>query len=291
VYKSQVLSLGIASILGSSGDLDLDDESALLWHNNLNGAGTAPAIGSDGTIYAGSTDNRLRAFNPDGTLKWSYPAGGPIDSSPAIGSDGTIYAGSDDFYLRAINPDGSLKWRYATEGPINSSPAVDCDGILYFGSGDSYLRAINPDGSLKWRYFTGGPIDSSPSVGSDGTVHVGSRDGKLYAINSGNGSLKWSVAFPSDYPVSASPAIGSDGTIYALTRDLRIINADGTVDETITLYRDEEGSSPVIKDGVLYTTTTSILAYEIESDSLADSPWPVFRHDLKHTGRTACDTP
>ena len=324
-----VFSLGIISILGSSGDLDLDEESALLWHNNLNGVGTSPAIGSDGTLYVGSTDNRLRAFDPDGKLKWSYETGGPvrsspaigndgtiyvgsndfylrainpdgslkwryptdgsIDSSPAIGSDGTIYVGSDDLYLRAINPDGSFKWRYATEGPIDSSPAVDCDGIVYFGSSDSSLRAINPDGSLKWRYVTGGPIDSSPAIGSDGIVYIGSSDGKLYAINSENGSLKWSVPFPSDYPVSSSPAIGSDGTIYAVTRDLRIINADGTVDETINLYRDEEGSSPMIRNGVLYTATTSILAYRIPSENLADSPWPVFRHDSKHTGRGNCD--
>ena len=321
--------LGIVTILGSSSDLDLEEESDLLWHNNLDGFGTSPAIGSDGTIYVGSTDKKLRAFNPDGKLKWSYETGdvvrsspavgndgtiyvgskdfylrainpdgslkwryyndGPIDSSPAIGSDGTIYVGSDDFYLRAINPDGSFKWRYATEGPIDSSPAVDCDGIIYFGSADSNVRAINPDGSLKWRYVTGGPIASSPSIGSDGTVYIGSFDGKLYAINP-DGSLKWSVTFPSDYPVSSSPAIGNDGTIYALTRDLRIINSDGTVDETITLYRDEEGSSPMIQDGVLYTATTSILAYEIESDSLSDSPWPVFRHDLKHTGRGTCNT-
>jgi outer membrane protein assembly factor BamB len=95
-------------------------------------------------------------------------------------------------------------------------------------------------------------------------------------------------SFPSDYPVSSSPAIGSDGKIYALTRDLRIINADGTVDETITLYEDKEGSSPVIQNGVLYTTTTSILAYRIPSENLADSPWPVFRHDIKHTGRVDC---
>jgi outer membrane protein assembly factor BamB len=165
---------------------------------------------------------------------------------------------------------------------------VDCDGIIYFVSSDSSLRAINPNGSLRWRYVTGGPIASSPSIGSDGTVYIGSSDGRLYAINP-DGSRKWSVSFPFDYPVSSSPAIGSDGTIYALTRDLRIINPDGDVDETITLYKDEEGSSPMIRNGVLYTATTSILAYEIESDSLSDSDWPVFRHDLKHTGRAACE--
>ena len=104
-----VLSLGIVSILGSSGDLDLDEESAFLWHNRLDGVGTSPAIGSDGTLYVGSTDNRLHAFAPDGKIKWRYETGDVIRSSPAIGDDGTIYVGSNDAWLRAINPDGTMK--------------------------------------------------------------------------------------------------------------------------------------------------------------------------------------
>ena len=39
-----VSSLGIASLLGSSSSTDSDDESALLWHNNMDGVGTSPAI-------------------------------------------------------------------------------------------------------------------------------------------------------------------------------------------------------------------------------------------------------
>ena len=50
----------------------------------------------------GSGDNNLYAFNPDGTLKWSYTTGEGVLSSPAIGSDGTIYVGSWDKNLYAI---------------------------------------------------------------------------------------------------------------------------------------------------------------------------------------------
>ncbi|MEN3041771.1 MAG: PQQ-binding-like beta-propeller repeat protein, partial [Fervidobacterium sp.] len=64
-----------------------------------------------------------------------------IGSSPAIGSDGTIYVGSSDYYfseysyLHAINPDGTLKWKYQTGGLISSSPAIGSDGTIYFGNG------------------------------------------------------------------------------------------------------------------------------------------------------------
>jgi outer membrane protein assembly factor BamB len=69
---------------------------------------SSPAIGSDGTIYVGSCDNKLYAIKPDGTLKWSFPTGYWVFSSPAIGSDGTIYVGSYDGKLYAIYGSGTL---------------------------------------------------------------------------------------------------------------------------------------------------------------------------------------
>ncbi|MBS3816926.1 MAG: PQQ-binding-like beta-propeller repeat protein, partial [Candidatus Thermoplasmatota archaeon] len=43
----------------------------------------------------------------DGTEKWSFNTGESMVSSPAIGPDGTIYVGSLDNSLYAFNPDGS----------------------------------------------------------------------------------------------------------------------------------------------------------------------------------------
>jgi hypothetical protein len=102
------------------------------------------------------------------------------------------------------------------------------------------------DGSLKWKFQINNWVDSSPSIGKDGTIYVGSWDSNLYAINP-DGSLKWK--FEIDDWIFSSPAIGKDGTIYV-------------------------GSW----DGNLYA---------INSGSLgpADSPWPMFRHDVMHTGR------
>src|SRR5215813_4458525 len=56
---------------------------------------STPTVGSDGTIYVGARDNRLHAYNPDGSVKWQYLVGvdGDVSNAPAIGSDGTIYMG------------------------------------------------------------------------------------------------------------------------------------------------------------------------------------------------------
>jgi len=48
-----------------------------------------PAIGADGTIYAGVNSADFYAFNPDGTIKWRLPpnANFIIYTGPAVASD------------------------------------------------------------------------------------------------------------------------------------------------------------------------------------------------------------
>jgi outer membrane protein assembly factor BamB len=112
-------------------------------------------------------------------LKWGLTTGDEVGSSLAIGTDGTIYVGSSDNKLYAITAGGSWKWSFTTGGAVSSSPAVGDDGIIYVGSYDSDLYAINPDRTLKWSYTTGGPVESSPAIGADGTIYVGSNDNNL----------------------------------------------------------------------------------------------------------------
>ncbi len=54
------------------------------------------------------------AHGQAGTMKWSFLTGGWVDSSPALGVDGTVYAGSFDGSLYAINPGGTQKWAFQT---------------------------------------------------------------------------------------------------------------------------------------------------------------------------------
>lgn len=107
----------------------LNPNGTLNWRTpELLGIGGGPSIGADGTVYVNSYINTVYAFNPDGSLKWSYLTsdccGHPdVPSSPAIGSDGTIYVGETldiggepDGVVLALNPDGSLQGRLITVG-------------------------------------------------------------------------------------------------------------------------------------------------------------------------------
>ena len=80
----------------------------LMWSYSTSERVYTPIIDRHGTVYAGigkyaSPNNRVMAFNADGTVKWSYPLGGiPHCNSPAIDAQGTLYLGTSDGKLYAI---------------------------------------------------------------------------------------------------------------------------------------------------------------------------------------------
>jgi len=69
--------------------------------------GAALIAGCREKISTGQPGAIETAVNP-GAQKWKFGTGGSV-ASPAIGADGTIYAGSADFNLYAISPDGTRK--------------------------------------------------------------------------------------------------------------------------------------------------------------------------------------
>jgi outer membrane protein assembly factor BamB/subtilisin family serine protease len=199
----------------------------------------SPTVASDGTIYAGSADKYLYAFNPDGTQKWSYATTGSLDSaSAAVSSDGIVYVGSNDSLVYAIKPDGTLLWSKSidpTSPGASNSIALAADGTLYLKATDGYVYALNPaDGSRKWRSFINGADAShygSPSIGADGTVYCGSSNSSLYALNPTDGTKVWTFApATADGGIYSPPAIDTAGNLYftTLTGAIYSVTSTGT---------------------------------------------------------------
>jgi outer membrane protein assembly factor BamB len=292
------------------------------WQFKTTGAiESSPLVGPDGSIYVGSDDGNLYKIRSSGAPWWSVKTGGPVRSSPAIDAAGNIYVGSNDGYLYCIGSGGSIVWKKKTNGPISSSPAID-NNLVYVGSEDKKLYCYYTSGSLKWSYETGGPIKwSSPTVAGDKSVSIGSDDGYLYHIKdgalvsklktndvvesspaidaagtvffgSGDGFLYGSSggSWPCDIggELFSSPAVGSDGIVYIGTsaNSLTAINPDGTV-----LWSWATGgliySSPALTtDGIVYVGSDDGYLYAFKgTGQLASSVWPMFRHDLRHSGR------
>ena len=179
---------------------------------------SVPAIGSDGTVYAGSLDGKLYALTPGGAQKWAFDAASPINSSPAIGADGTVYFGADDGKIHAVDGVTGLEkagsWPYPTGGAVRSSPAIGPDGVVYAGSDIGKVYAINPDGTWKWENYliqVSTDVHSSPALSAD-TVYVGAASNFLYALNMADGTLKWT--YDPVGPVNSSPALDAAGNVY-----------------------------------------------------------------------------
>lgn len=212
---------------------------------------STPAIGSDGTIYVG-TSWELLALSPSGEQLWIYPTDSFLHySSPAIDKDGTIYICSYDGTVYAINPNGTEKWHYSSEIRSSSSPIITETGQILFtcnGWNESeghvgYIGSLSRTGELLWTFDT--PGGYAPVVGLDGIIYVGA-DSTMFALND-EGRELWS--FKADHTITNSPVLCSDGILY-------------------------------------FAAGNALYAFQTGSHGLASSPWPKLYADYLNTSRS-----
>ena len=177
---------------------------------------TRPAVGADGTVYAGDSYGHLYAVDPTGGLKWIFNGSG---ANVNIGPDGTIYVGGTRSIV-ALNPNGTVKWQF-DENPaafILLGPNVGPDGNIYaVGIQGLGVFSLTPQGSLRWsvREDYDRPIVSYQDIvfGPPGQPRLYFHaDRHLRGIGLNGAEL---FTYP-DALVSADPqvAVGPDGSLY-----------------------------------------------------------------------------
>jgi outer membrane protein assembly factor BamB len=203
---------------------------------------SSPAVSPDGrTIYVGSWDGRLHAFESIGTQKWTSADLFGRVYSPTISSDGTkLYVGTSDGYFYAIrSSDGTIALQYVTGASIMSKPAIGDGGVIYFKSANGYVYANHiTDFTNKWVFYVGtdstdslsSPVLSpSPAVSNSGNLVYAAAAGIVYAIHAGTGAEAW--RYPSSGTIGSSfssPTVGSDGTVYIGSDNGRLYALNGT---------------------------------------------------------------
>jgi len=175
---------------------------------------------------------------------------------PAIGSDGTVYVGSSDNWHRKLyaldGKSGVKLWEFEEPiGEVNSSPAIGSDGTVYVGvqmkvAGHLVCALDGKTGVKKWEFNTGIRFATSPAIGADDTVYVGLNSyftrhgGESYgddvlALDGSTGAKKWGFETNSRRPMSlwnyfedayggnviTPPVIGADGTVYIVAQGKR----------------------------------------------------------------------
>src|SRR5271157_1831412 len=119
-----------------------ENDTELVWNDTTsNAVYSSPTVAND-TVFVGSNDGRLYAFDLNGNEKWNVSLGGAIYSSPAVDGD-LLFVGSTNNNVYAINlTDRRIIWSVPTAAPVYSSP-VFANGNVYVGSDSGYLYSIN----------------------------------------------------------------------------------------------------------------------------------------------------
>jgi hypothetical protein len=214
------------------------------------------AVGLDGTIYTAS-EAAVKAYNPDGSEKWTYPMNPYAFNVPgiAVGPDGNIYSVAvEGIGAFSLTPQGTLRWSkpepYDAQAPIPYNEIVfglnGSTNQMYFYQ-NSHLKAYKLDGTLA---FTIKSDFGQPAVGPDGKIHTA-----FGAYSPINGTLSWVFASQYPYNTTSAPDVGSDNIHYEIqnTIELFALTSTGTQKWHMTL-------NGVFGDPVVDPQNTQIIA-------------------------------
>jgi len=209
---------------------------------------SASAIGADGTIYVGSSnDGTLYALNPDGTLKWFDQNG---FSYPTIGAGGTLYAVRWwDGKLYAINNPSPAVSFANTVNPVNALP----------GSTVEYtLTCRNTDNMAVTNALLTDPLPAHLSYVPDSA-----SDGGVY--DAATRTLTWTLG--TLHPGDPARALTFQATV----------DADAPLNTTLS-------NTAALSFAEMFTPVRNTAGLYIGAPQRGD--WWMFHHDAQHTGRS-----
>lgn len=227
----------------------------------------------DCRVYALRGDDGSVLWYSDLPQDWMYHGGSFAD----IDEDGKpeIVIGCYDGHVYALNgEDGSLEWDYVAPfyiGAPTSIADLNNDGHLevVFAYYDT-LGVLSHTGDLIWEYPTGGSIFRGAAIGDlngdeDLDVVFGSADGILRVLRGDNGHVLHTYNLQAHYgrtfDMDHAPVVADfddDGNL-----DVFVIGGYGSSDPP---------------DG------NHGRAYALAVGTAGGAAWPMFRHDLLHSG-------
>ncbi|MFC1859583.1 PQQ-binding-like beta-propeller repeat protein [Thermodesulfobacteriota bacterium] len=274
----------VGSIDGRILCLDTETETLVWEHTTGSAVRSSPSI-TEGKVYVGSDDGKVYCLDAvTGVKLWEYGTVIPIQSSPAV-VDGKVYVGSDNAKLYCLDSQtGVLLWEYETGATIRSSPAL-ANGKIYFGSYDGYVYCLDAaSGTKLWDFLTDGYDDHSSPAVSNGKVYVGSDDGKLYCLDADSGAKIWE--YQNGSMIRSSSAILNNKVFFGSDNG-KLNCLDAITGEKFWEYQTGNAitySSPVISRGKIFVGNDGNKFYCLDAGDPNADGWPMFRHDLQHTG-------
>jgi outer membrane protein assembly factor BamB len=263
----------------------------------------SPAIGDDGTIYAGASRG-VFALNPDGTKKWFhqsiYEAAANSVIFVVLDDSGNIWYDETSILTGGairLAPDGSG----GNDGIARSTVTQigdGYDGVIFMGTQQAMIAidhtqsvaqvkwarlgsafALAPDNSVfslvgnglahyssdsELKWIANLPVGcSAPALGSDNAIYLGCY-GKVLAFNS-DSTAKWSLDSPGR---NASPSVAQDGTLYLACEDRIVcaITSDGRLKWRFNTNGSVHSVPAIARNGNIYFGSSDHHLYAIGAD-------------------------
>lgn len=163
-----------------------DADGSVLWSrsDSTYAQKTAPVVGPNGTVYAGTYSDNIVAHDPsDGSTVWEFTASNDFRPSPAL-KDGILVAPCYNGTIYAIDTaDGSEIWSYSTGYEFFAGPAI-AEDVVFVGNiewnAENFWALNLTDGSEVWTKNTETTYYSPPAI-SEGVLYLNPTDNYLYA--------------------------------------------------------------------------------------------------------------
>jgi outer membrane protein assembly factor BamB len=127
----------------------------ILWQKKFDGGNAGPVAIDGNRLYFGTVMNTTGKIyslsTEDGSMIWSFDAGGAVTSSPLV-KDNLVVFVTETGVVRALDLDGKSMWQQTLDAKLYSSPVSAGDLILVapMGKSDLMLVAYDTTGAQKW---------------------------------------------------------------------------------------------------------------------------------------------
>ncbi|MCS7249887.1 MAG: PQQ-binding-like beta-propeller repeat protein [candidate division WOR-3 bacterium] len=264
-----------------------------------------PVISADGNkLFIGSDNETLYCLSTaNGQVLWKFKAKGSIEGSCIMDNEGNIYFGENDSgYFYKLSPNGEVRWEIYLGDPIYGQGAINNNLVYVAVMGKIY--GISLDGRILYRAsFTDTTVEvyGGPVIGWDGKVIVATEEGYIEVFEPDLTKI---------YSYQKTPSLKSTPCLAGTEEKVLYINNDGdrlyainpltengaeyfpsvslTPPSFVKKLQPDFISSPVVgNNGIVYVANGEYLFAIVgyKQLPLANTAWPMFQHDPKHTGR------
>lgn len=229
----------------------LDAETgASIWNSTIGPSCHSTAVVSNGIVYVGSGHNGVFALDAKtGAKIWNYPTSPGMYSSVAVAGGNVYLAGNDGVMYALDGATGAKLWSYVMSNVGTSSSPSIANGVLYIRNSNGHLCAFGKTSQTS--------IAVSPAVGLAGTI----------ATVSGSGFTAYSTVTAT---FNGAPITLSNSSVDSL----------GHFSATVTI----PSSAPAIYPITVTDASGCSASANFTVVSAPSTSWPMFMHDLHHSG-------